>query len=506
MPGGTSMHSSRSGHSPTGFLRLGLPPFHCLGVPESSIPTCACEVAREATLHRDAMHAPRDLLDTVLGSALRGGGCYLGEARGQQIYSGHGRSTLVLGPTRSGKTTSLIVPNILGHPGPVVATSTKDELLHVAGPSRRRRGTVALFDPSGTVDCPSGVALLGWSPLDGCEDWDTAMTTASSMVAAAHGHQGALSSHWHERAATLLSSVLHAGAIDGRSMTSVLSWIDRHDGTDAHTILARDTAAAPVALDVLEGILATADREQSSIWSTASGTLSAYRSHAALASTERERINPDEFTASADTIILCAASRLQRHYAPLLVGALGTVRDATYHASAAGTLAQPVLFALDEVANIAPLPDLPSLVSEGGGQGLLILACLQDLSQARQRWGGQADGFVSLFPTTVVLPGIGDQRTLELLSSLGGDHLVPVRSFSQARGRHGATQSIGQVFRPQWTPAALAHGAPETAIVVGPTKQITEITLTPSHRSMPWLALRGDMERLRSPSSRDLVR
>jgi len=53
-----------------------------------------------------------------------------------------------------------------------------------------------------------------------------------------------------------------------------------------------------------------------------------------------------------------------------------------------------MLFALDEVANIAPL-ELPQIASEGGGQGLMLLAALQDLSQARARWGAQADGFLT---------------------------------------------------------------------------------------------------------------
>ena len=74
------------------------------------------------------------------------------------------------------------------------------------------------------------------------------------------------------------------------------------------------------------------------------------------------------------------------------------------------------------------------MVSEGGGQGLLTLACLQDLSQARQRWGRAADGFLSLFGTKLVLPGIGDLATLELVSRLGGEVDVPARSVSHILG------------------------------------------------------------------------
>jgi type IV secretion system protein VirD4 len=46
-----------------------------------------------------------------------------------------------------------------------------------------------------------------------------------------------------------------------------------------------------------------------------------------------------------------------------------------------------MLWALDEVANIAPIHDLPALVSQAGGQRPQVMVGLQDLSQARSRWG-----------------------------------------------------------------------------------------------------------------------
>ncbi len=51
-----------------------------------------------------------------------------------------------------------------------------------------------------------------------------------------------------------------------------------------------------------------------------------------------------------------------------------------------------MLLALDEIGNLAPLPSLPALMSEGGGSGITTLAVLQSLSQARDRWGEQAAG------------------------------------------------------------------------------------------------------------------
>ena len=65
--------------------------------------------------------------------------------------------------------------------------------------------------------------------------------------------------------------------------------------------------------------------------------------------------------------------------APLVCGLLSEIRRATYLAHRQGTLRGQMLFALDEAANIAPVEELPAIASEGGGQGLTLLAVFQDL-------------------------------------------------------------------------------------------------------------------------------
>jgi type IV secretory pathway TraG/TraD family ATPase VirD4 len=124
---------------------------------------------------------------------------------------------------------------------------------------------------------------------------------------------------------------------------------------------------------------------------------------------------------------------------------------------------------------------------------VLTLACFQDLSQARVRWGGAAEGFLSLFGVKVVLPGIGDLRTLELVSRLAGDGDVPVRSVSRRpwwTGRQaGRTVSWTSRRQPRLPVEAVAQLAPGTAVVIcGPAPpQLLGLT--------PWFAGR----RLASP-------
>jgi len=457
---------------------------------DEPVARCSARSADRSLEFADDMVATHRAIEALHGSTRRGGGCYLGTGDGGWVFSGALRSTLVLGPTRSGKTTSLLIPNVVGAPGAVVATSTKLDLLDPTRSARALVGEVMVFDPSGTVALPRGVRRIGWSPLDGAAAWSEATVIAAGMVGASRGGaEASRQDHWHERAEALLATLLHAAGTGERSMHDLVEWVDRRVGDEALSHLERD--GSPRAAALLDGILATEAREQSGIWSTTSGILQAYRTEPALASTSGPRLDARHFAASQDSLYLCAPGRQQAMFAPLLVGLLGSVRDGTYQRASEGGGFDPVLLALDELANIAPLPDLPQIVSEGAGQGLLTLACLQDLSQARRRWGPEADAFLSLFPVTVVLPGIADLRTLQAMSSLIGDRAISLPQASRGRTRWTTTtsHSTSTGFRPHRDVAQLSRGAAGRALVLGPTKAATEVTLTPSFRDPHWRAL-----------------
>ena len=209
----------------------------------------------------------------------------------------------------------------------------------------------------------------------------------------------------------------------------------------------------------------------------------------ALASTSLQPLDLEAFCDGANTLYICSAGRRQRQFAPLVVGIIGDVRDAAYARSAGKRgrprgRRRPTLLALDEVANIAPIPDLPSMVSEGAGQGLLVLACLQDLSQARGRWGQAADGFLSLFGTTVVLRGHRRHVDAARHQRAGGRPRGRQRRPSAGRWADGAairpSTSVGpRRARPRLPVDAIARGAPGRALVLGPDK---EVQRSRSHR------------------------
>ncbi len=443
---------------------------------------------------------------------------YLGRGSSGWAWAAPERSVLVLGPSRSGKTSSLIVPNVLAAPGAVVSTSTKPDVLEMTAVARSGVGWTFLFDPSGRVELPRGVTRIGWSPIRTSLTFDGAVLNAEAMVRSARSSQHSLDlshdSHWNERAASLLAPLLHAAALNGDPMSKVVTWVNRHQGDAALGILVDHYGEEDVAPNLLAGIVTTDPREQSGIWSTASGALSAYRSNSAIWSSREPLLDVETFCEGQNTLYICAPGRDQQVFAPLVVGLVSELQDAAYARSASGRVSPPLVLALDEVANIAPLPNLPSIVSEGPGQGLLTIACLQDLSQARSRWGKQADSFISLFGTTVVLSGIADISTLETLSALGGDKELTTRSVGESRDMKHAvhySSSFSTIFRRRLDVDAIGRGDRGSCLALDAGNRLGWVELTPAHLKSPWRDLisnardrstrpRGDPELASAPS------
>ncbi len=358
-------------------------------------------------------------------------GSWHAEGGHQHFFCGPEQALLVIGPPRSKKTSAVVVPNLWGAPAAAVSTSTKPDVLAATLACRRELGTCWVFDPTGSTALPEGAVELRWSPLVGSAQWDGAVAMARALVRAARPHAGAHpeAQHWVDRAEALLAPLLHAAAASGRSIAEVCRWTLSHDVREPEALLRQ--MGAPLATVSLSSVWRTEERERSGIFSTAASLLSVYRSTVALEPAKAPNFDPERFAASRDTLYICAPGSAQDQLAPLVVALLEQVKEACYLRRRRHPDSAPTLFLLDEVANIAPLPGLARLVSEGASQGVVTLACLQDLSQARARWGAEAEGFFSLFGAKLIFPGVADGRTLELVSALAGEQQVHMRSVTR---------------------------------------------------------------------------
>lgn len=398
---------------------------------------------------------------------------YLGRRPDSLPYFSSERShLLVLGPPRSGKTSSLVIPNARLFPGAVVVTSTKNDILDSIYLRRCEVGTVWVFDPSGEVSVSAQVRRANWSPVSAAASLEEAVLVAEGFVGVALGAGGPSERHWIDRTKALMAPLLFAANLLGASATVVASWVDRRDFAEAIDTLQFN--GADRALEVLQGVLATETRERSAIISSASAALGAYRFRGP---DDGEPFDPSTFVLGHDLLLIVSPAVVQAVVAPIVVSLIDEIRRAAYRATAMGSCPRVALI-LDEMANIAPLPSLGSLLSEGVSQGIYLLGALQDLSQARLRWPELMRGLLTLFGTTVVLGGIGDVETLRMLEELFG--LVDQTEVGWQRGGlWRVTTSTHRVGRPRLSRGELRElGAFEGAVLdlrSGPGK----VQLTP---------------------------
>lgn len=378
------------------------------------------------------------------------------------------QSVLVVGATRSGKTTGFAIPNLREWHGPAVVLSAKTDLVHATYDARQQRGDVEVFDPTGVSGYPSGT----WSPVAEATTWAGAVRVANAMSRLSGTTDGlGGSNHWQRVAAQLLAPLLHAAALDGRyGMTELLSWVKTQKVGPAMAALVR--AENRVAAESLQSTLDTEQRQRDSAFNTVRTVLDAYEDPDVLASSVESTIDPAQLLDEGGTLYLVATASDQARLAPLFLGLLDQVlrvalrraaENRSKHGQAAPDGTPRLLLLLDEAANIAPLPDLATLAATAGGEGIALLTIFQDLSQLRHRYGSEWGSIASNHVTRVLLPGVGDPDTLRYFTQLSGDVSVLEESTTVGDGRSSRTQAARQ--RPLIDEAALRGMPPGTGLL-----------------------------------------
>lgn len=418
-------------------------------------------LAGTATRHEVAQTASEKALLARAGSlrpsltrpATSDVGYLMGTAKGRQVWASVEDSVLVVGPPRSGKGLHLVINMILDAPGAVVTTSTRPDNLTATLRARQRIGPVAVFDPQHLAEgLPAG---LRWSPVRGCQEPLTAMIRAAGLAAATGLSSGGVDSggFWESKTRTALQALLHAAALDGRQPAELFGWtLDPAGAAEAVAILANHPQAATGWADSLAAMVEADPRTRDSIWqgvSLALGALADPRVLDAVSPREGEDFDPATFLTGHGTLYLLATGA-GAGASPALVAAF--VEDLVETArrlaarSAGARLDPPLLLALDEVANLSPLPSLPTLMAEGGGTGLTTMPVLQSLAQARDKWGENAATAIwDASIVKVILGGASNSRDLQDLSTLIGDR--DEYTDSVTLGDHGSRSNQRSVRR-----------------------------------------------------------
>ncbi|MGA5428836.1 type VI secretion protein [Streptomyces koyangensis] len=276
---------------------------------------------------------------------------------------------------------------------PTLWAETKD--------ARSKLGPVHLYDPSHLCDTPD---RLRWSPTTGCQDMATATTRSAALLAPVRPHSP-LDAAVADTAQTMLRCFLHAAETAGKGIKHLHRWSQSNHLQEAVTALRTHPRAAPGSAGELESALTAhpVRRDQAlQLIGKTLASLSSVHIRNACGPNRSDVTAVESFVADGGTLYVVGESvedpKSHPGAVPLVTAFASYVVEHGRRVAArspAGRLDPPALLVLEDLAAVAPLPQLSELLAAGPQEGIHPLVLLRSEEQARSRWPGEP----SLFKT-----------------------------------------------------------------------------------------------------------
>ncbi|MFI8194591.1 type IV secretory system conjugative DNA transfer family protein [Streptomyces sp. NPDC085946] len=301
-----------------------------------------------------------------------------------------GWERILVAPRESRRTTA--TQAVRDAAGPALVITSNPAVWQDTKDARAKLGPVLLYDPTHLCDTPS---RLHWSPTAGCEDKQTAAHRATALLTPVRP-AAKLDQAVADTATTLLRSYLHAAALDGRTVRHVHRWSQGTQIQEAVRTLRTHPRAAPGSAGELEAALTAHPERRDMAQQLTSRALSALFTvnvREACAPHRSDALALDSFVHEGGTLYVVGASiedpRTNPGAMPFLTALVSSVVEHGRRMagrSSSGRLDPPLTLVLDDVAAVAPLPELPELLATGADRGLPTLALLRSREQGRARW------------------------------------------------------------------------------------------------------------------------
>ena len=378
--------------------------------------------------------------------------------RSFQLWAGPSH-VMVTAPTRMGKSFWLAQALSLWS-NPAVVLSVKGDLIGATIANRLQRGEVRVC---GFVErIPAGARPATWDILAEASTWDGANRLAKRLASVAPSTSGAKGRDegWIEQAANVVAVALLLARVTNRTMEEVVDWIfglqpNPADGTVA---IMRNLAATIIddqpdttgghatqrdlqrAIDSLTAAASGASQTWTGVYMTARRLVTPW-----LHPTVRNFTKPGPTAVTlpwlrngANTLFVVASVADGKETSPALGAFIARLIHAALEHDPGPRHRRPVLFALDEMANIK-FNELPEWSSVTAGAGIRLITVWQSHAQIRANYGDQANTILNNHVTKLVFGGNSDKDTLEAASFLTGTEHVPAHHSTFRDDPHGVT-------------------------------------------------------------------
>ena len=252
-----------------------------------------------------------------------------------------------------------------------------------------------VFDPTGFSEWPDPV---GWDPVAGCEDPQVAIYRARALNAAAGSSQGIQhADYFQSYNEAIHRCYLHAAAVSGRDIATVRQWVNRAESHDAIRCLRESPRGAGVGRRPRGDHRHARPGGQQRVQRCAArlrlprGSAGPARLPTRRGGRIQRRPNHHANERRSSSSARRAPRRAWRRSSPHSSRPSSMRPSRAAARSATRRLTPPLGLFLDECANIAPLPSLPQLVTDGAGQGITTMIVLQSLGPGAGALGGRRD-------------------------------------------------------------------------------------------------------------------
>lgn len=349
-------------------------------------------------------------------------------------------------PPKWGKTTYMVAGMVADAAGAVITTSTRPDVLRLTVGVRKDLGKVYAADFDGLSQYPD---KLRWNMVAGCDDPQIASERASAMVNAMPrtGAPSSADRYFDSGCVMILEALLHAAALkEGGSMRDVLRWSQNFTEHEPANILRAKSPTVKTWAGNLDEWCRQNNPDTIGNTKTTLGKITGPMKNENVLSmlcptADDPGIDVDTFTEAPNTLYCLTRVSMNASTAPIVTALVESLVQAAIRKSgamASGKLDVPLSVILDEAANTCALPSLPSLMSEGGGNGIHTSVFVQTYSQLVNRWG--EEGAETIFDSAAaktVFGGISDVKFLTKISDLIGKHWVEHTSTSSSTGKDG---------------------------------------------------------------------
>lgn len=428
---------------------------------------------------------------------------------------------LVSGPSGVGKSRRVLGPGILMWRGPVVAVSSKPDLIDLCLEQRLEwggHGRTYVLDLSGEVPdeiLPDGVRKVVVDPTALVRSDDDALDLASILMqsgaagAGGGNGKGGGDAFWESISTAPLAALLRATGPDGiawtREAVSRLVPDDEGDEDQAcwANAIGRLEDSSPMLAAELDSAAGLDAKMRDSVMVTMKSAVSPWLRSTVVGAPGTLAFTPDLLDHPAATLFIVAPAT------GVAAGAAVSCVDFVskrWRANQTEAVKLPrLLLCVDELCNTMPWPKLPTVVTESRAMGIHLLVAVQATSQFAKRYG--TDGMNELrevFPATLLLVGAPEKEMLEKAAwwfgqserqKVSTDHLGHQSMSSEKAETMTATDLLprskaeGRLLRGS-RPGATGDGINEAGLLV----QLVDISQIP-FRAAPKPAHRRSLTR-----------